>query len=82
MVQVEMSNMYIDMGANDGSEKWTGKNTAATSRLLEYEIYALKEVQVTMKWQSRIWQKVRHTDHFYRCSSTRLNSKSILPPSF
>ena len=29
MVQVEMSNMYIDMGVNNGSEKWTGKNTAA-----------------------------------------------------
>ena len=28
MVQVEMSNMYIDMGVNNGSEKWTGKNTA------------------------------------------------------
>ena len=29
MVQVEMSNMYIDVGVNNGSEKWTGKNTAA-----------------------------------------------------
>jgi len=28
MVQVEMSNMHIDMGVNNGSEKWTGKNTA------------------------------------------------------
>jgi len=29
MVQVEMSNTYIDMSVNNGSEKWTGKNTAA-----------------------------------------------------
>ena len=27
MVQVEMSNMYIDMNVNNGSEKWTGKKT-------------------------------------------------------
>ena len=31
MVQVEMSNMYIDMGVNNGSEKLTEKNTAAGS---------------------------------------------------
>jgi len=31
MVQVEMSNMYIDMGVNNSSEKWTGKNTAAAT---------------------------------------------------
>jgi len=29
MVQVEMSNMYIDMGVSNGSEKGKGKNTAA-----------------------------------------------------
>ena len=29
MVQVEMSNMYTDMGVNNGSEKGTGKSTAA-----------------------------------------------------
>jgi len=28
MEQVEVSNMYIDMNVNNGSEKWTGKNTA------------------------------------------------------
>jgi len=27
-----MSNMYIDMGLNNGSEKWTGKNTAAVGK--------------------------------------------------
>ena len=30
MVQVEVSNTYIDMNVNNGSEKWTGK----TLRLL------------------------------------------------
>jgi len=25
MVQLEMSNMYTDVGVNNGSEKWTGK---------------------------------------------------------
>jgi len=34
MVQVEMSNMYIDMGVNNGSEKWKRKNTAANIGLL------------------------------------------------
>ena len=29
MVQVEVSNMYIDMSVNNVSEKWTWKNTAA-----------------------------------------------------
>jgi len=29
MEQVEMSNKYIDTNVNNGSEKWTGKNTAA-----------------------------------------------------
>jgi len=33
MVQVEMSNMYIDMGVNNGSEKWSEKNTAAGRRI-------------------------------------------------
>ena len=28
MVHVEVINMYIDMGVNNGSEKWTRKNTA------------------------------------------------------
>ena len=35
MVQVEMSNMYIDMGVNNGSEKWRGKNTAASDMLIK-----------------------------------------------
>jgi len=35
MVQVEVSNMYIDMGVNNGSEKWTGKNTAAWDMLIK-----------------------------------------------
>jgi len=35
MVQVEMRNMYIDMGVNDGSEKRTGKNTAASDMLIK-----------------------------------------------
>jgi len=48
MVQMEVSNMYIDMGVNNGSEKWTGKNTAElktlpdkkkkTSNLLEFSV--------------------------------------------
>ena len=29
MEQMEMNNMYINMGANNGSEKWTEKNAAA-----------------------------------------------------
>ena len=33
MEQVEVSNKYIDMIVNNGSEKWTGKNTA-TNRLI------------------------------------------------
>jgi len=32
MVQVEMTNTYIDMSVNNGSEKWTGKNTAASPK--------------------------------------------------
>ena len=40
MVQVEMNNMYINTGANNGSEKlWTKKNTA-TSRKLIKAVYA------------------------------------------
>ena len=35
MVQVEVSNMYIDMNVNNGSEKWTGKNTAASDMLIK-----------------------------------------------
>ena len=35
MVQVERSNTYIDMGVNNGSEKWTGKNTAASDMLIK-----------------------------------------------
>jgi len=35
MVQVEMSNTYIDMSVNNGSEKRTGKNTAASDRLIK-----------------------------------------------
>jgi len=34
MVQVEMNNIYINMGVNNGSEKWTEKNTAASEELL------------------------------------------------
>ena len=33
MVQVEVSNTCIDMSVNNGSEKWTGKNTATTTNL-------------------------------------------------
>jgi len=35
MVQVEVSNTYIDMGVNNGSEKWTRKNTATSDRLIK-----------------------------------------------
>ena len=35
MEQVEVSNKYIDMGVNNGSEKWTGKNTATYDRLIK-----------------------------------------------
>jgi len=35
MVQMEMSNTYIDMGVNNDSEKWTGKNTAACDMLIK-----------------------------------------------
>ena len=34
-VQVEMNTMYIDMGVNSGSEKWTGKNTAVSDTLIK-----------------------------------------------
>ena len=30
--QVEMNNMYINMGVNNGSEKRTGKNTAGSDK--------------------------------------------------
>jgi len=33
MVQVEMSDTYIDMSVNNGSEKGTGKNAAARKKL-------------------------------------------------
>ena len=35
MVQVEMSNIYIDVGVNNGSEKRTGKNTASSEMLIK-----------------------------------------------
>jgi len=35
MVQVELNNMYINIGANNGSEKlWTKKNTATSGKLI------------------------------------------------
>jgi hypothetical protein len=35
MVQVELKNMYINIGTNNGSEKlWTKKNTAASGKLI------------------------------------------------
>jgi len=34
MVQMEVSNMCIDMGVNNGSENGTGKNTAASDMLI------------------------------------------------
>ena len=39
MVQVEVSNTYIDMNVNNGSEKWTGKNSATSDRLIK-AVYA------------------------------------------
>jgi len=35
MVQVEVSNTYIDMNVHKGSEKWTGKNTVTSDRLIK-----------------------------------------------
>jgi len=35
MEQVEVSNTYIDMNVNNGSEKWTGKNTATSDMLIK-----------------------------------------------
>jgi len=40
MVQVEVSNTYIDMNVNNGSEKWRGKNTAASDGLIK-AVYVL-----------------------------------------
>ena len=35
MVQVELNDMYINIGANNGSEKlWTKKNTATSGKLI------------------------------------------------
>ena len=35
MVQVELNNMYINIGANSDSEKlWTEKNTATSGKLI------------------------------------------------
>jgi hypothetical protein len=40
MVQVELNNMYINIGTNSGSEKlWTKKNTATYSKLIK-AVYA------------------------------------------
>jgi len=41
MIQVEMSNMYIDMSVNDGSEKWTGKNTAASDMVIKRYMFRM-----------------------------------------
>jgi len=38
MEQVEVSNNYIDMNVNNGSEKWTGKNTATLQNFFIYYI--------------------------------------------
>jgi hypothetical protein len=36
MVQVELNNMHINIGANNGSEKlWTEKNTATSGKLIK-----------------------------------------------
>jgi hypothetical protein len=35
MVQVELNNMYIDIGANSGSEKLWKKNTATSGKLIK-----------------------------------------------
>jgi len=32
---MEMNNMCINMGENDGSEKWTEKNTSASGKLIK-----------------------------------------------
>jgi len=39
MEQMEMNNMYINMGVNNGSKKWT-KNTAASGKLIK-AVYGL-----------------------------------------
>jgi hypothetical protein len=41
MVQVELNNMHIDIGANSGSEKLWTKNTATTNKLIKavYDSY-------------------------------------------
>ena len=40
MVQVEMNNMYINVGANNGGEKlWTKKKHTATSGKLIKQVY-------------------------------------------
>jgi len=35
MEKVEVNNKYIDMNVNNGSEKWIGKNTATSDRLIK-----------------------------------------------
>ena len=41
MVQVELYNMFINIGANNGSEKlWTEKKTATSGKLIK-ALYAL-----------------------------------------
>jgi len=35
MVPVEVSNTYVDMIVNNGSEKWTGKSIATSDRLIK-----------------------------------------------
>ena len=41
MVQVEVNNMYINIGANNGSEKYEQKKNTATSGKLIKAVYAL-----------------------------------------
>jgi len=41
MVQVEMNHMYINTGANNGSEKlWTKRDTTTSDKLIK-SVYAL-----------------------------------------
>jgi len=40
MVQVELNSMYINIGANNGSEKITNKKKTATSGKLIKAVYA------------------------------------------
>jgi len=50
MVQVEMSNMYIDMSVNNGSEKWTGKNNAVSDMLIKAVYVSYVYVYMSLGW--------------------------------